>query len=127
MRQPDLLHRDSARTSSTTLQTLEGDPTQPDTSKPHRPGAAPPRPACISRDPAGRRQRGGRRSTDSPACSMSATEATPLPRSRTSRPLRILAAWVKRYFAHWRHASTDERGEAIVIVPPRDRRSRTQD
>ena len=134
MRQPKQMHRDSAAASSTTLHAREGDPTHPDTSKPHRPGAAPPRPGGISRDPARRRRALEEHARNaSPAAvpafqpaPASATEATPRPRSRTSngpaRLLGVLASWIRRYFAHWRHASTDERGEAIVIVPPRDSR-----
>lgn len=139
MRQPNQLHRDSAGASSTTLHAREGDPTRPDTSKQHRPGAAPPRPGGISRDPARRRRvleehaRNARSQTapTSQPDPASATEATPRPRSRTSnglaRLLGVLASWTKRYFAHWRHASTDERGEAIVIVPSPDSRRADRD
>ena len=139
MRQPNQLHQGSAGASSTTLHAREGDPTRRDTSKPHRPGAPPPRPGGISRDPAARRrvlEEHARNASPATAptsqpAPASATEATPRPRSRTSngpaRLLGVLASWMGRYFAHWRHASTDERGEAIVIVPPRDQRSRTQD
>ena len=135
MRLPNALRRETLGVPSTTLHAREGDPTRPDTSRPHRPGAPPPRPAGISRDPARRRRaleehaRNAAPATapSSPPAPASTTEATPRPRSRTSnvpaRLLGVLASWTKRYFAHWRHASTDERGEAIVIVPPRDRRS----
>ena len=139
MRQPNQLHRDSAGASSTTPHAREGDPTRPDTSKQHRPGAAPPRPGGISRDPARRRRAleeharnvGPTTTPTSPPAPASATETPPRPRSRTSngpgRLLGVLASWTRRYFAHWRHASTDERGEAIVMVPPRDRRSADRD
>ena len=139
MRQPTQLHRDPAGASSTTLHAREGGPTRPDTAKPHRPGAAPPRPGGISRDPARRRrvlEEHARNATPatapaSPPAPTRATEATPRPRPRTSngpaRLLGVLASWAGRYFAHWRHASTDERGEVIVILPPRDRRPADRD
>lgn len=139
MRLPNALRRETLEASSTTLHAREGDPARPDTSKPHRPGAAPPRPAGISRDPARRRRaleehaRNAAPATapTSQPAPASAIEATPRPRSRTSngpaRLLGVLASWTKRYLAHWRHASTDERGETIVIVPPRDRRSVDRD
>ena len=55
---------------------------------------------------------------------VAAGEVVASPRARV---LGAVAAWARRYFGLWRHASTDERGEVIVILPPPDRRSPDSD
>ena len=55
------------------------------------------------------------------------TVASPQAGTRPQRVLGVVAAWASAYLALWRHASTDERGEAIVILPPPDRRRRDSD
>ena len=55
------------------------------------------------------------------------TVTSPQAGTRPQRVFSAVAAWPRAYLALWRHASTDERGEAIVILPPPDRLRRDAD
>ena len=120
--------RERAGASSTIVRSHQDYTARPDA--PTRANAPTPPPAGISRDPARRRRllkehaRNAAPSSAQPAPSAPAADAPTAPQRGL---LHTLAAWARRYLALWRYASTDERGEAIVILPPRDRRGRDSD
>ncbi len=128
MRDSTRRYRKRAGASSTIVRSHQDDTAHPDA--PTRANPPTPPPAGISRDPARRRRllkehaRNAAASSAQPAVSAPAADASTAPQPGL---LRTLAAWARRYLALWRYASTDERGEAIVILPPRDRRGRDSD